>query len=36
MVDVNIGTNHIQLNGMKRDNCVGKVLDTKKSAISRA
>jgi hypothetical protein len=30
MVDVNIGTNHIQLNGMKCDNCVGGVLHKEK------
>lgn len=30
MVDVNIGINHIQLNGMKCGNCVGRVLYKKK------
>ncbi len=30
MVDVNIRTNHIQLNRMKHDNCVGRVLHKEK------
>ncbi len=30
MVNVNIGTNHIQLNGMKHDNCVSRALHKKK------
>ncbi len=30
MVDVNIRTNHIQLNGMKHDNRVGRVLHKEK------